>query len=175
MLEVKTFPADMSVFDVNRANPRETLLNGLFLETAKTEQGERSFYTYIAPGLLYNSPCLILVPPAGESALAFLENSFWLDFAAAHELFLHVLVPENGAWQLDGTDADYLNKVYMAIQSRRGYVTMQDNIYACGFGDGASVAHTACAKMASEWSGLFTFGDLTGALALGAETAQQAD
>ena len=57
MLEVKTFPADMSVFDVNRANPRETLLNGLFLETAKTEQGERSFYTYIAPGLLYNSPC----------------------------------------------------------------------------------------------------------------------
>ena len=36
MLEVKTFPADMSVFDVNRANPRETLLNGLFLETAKT-------------------------------------------------------------------------------------------------------------------------------------------
>ena len=169
MLEVKTFPADMSVFDVNRANPRETLLSGLFLETAKTEQGERSFYTYIKPGLLYNSPCLILVPPAGVQTQAFLEEGFWLDFAAAHELFLHVLVPENGAWQLDGTDADYLNKVYVAIQSRRGYVTMQDNIYAMGLADGADVAQQAVMKMSSEYSGLASFGELTDAALLNAE------
>lgn len=41
---------------------------------------------------------------------------------------------------------------------------MQDNIYLCGIGDGSFAAHQAARRMASEWSGLMTFGDLNGDL-----------
>ena len=39
MLEVKTFPKDMSVFEVNRSDARECFLSGLFEETVKLENG----------------------------------------------------------------------------------------------------------------------------------------
>ena len=160
MLEVKRFPKDMSVFEVNRADAKQCFLSGLFEETVKLEDGERSFYTYLKPGLHYNRPCLVVAPPAFPSVLNWLEKSFWPSFAEEHELFLHVLIPENGAWKLDGTDADYMNKVYMQIQSRQAYVTMQDNIYAIGLGNGAIIAQQAVMKMSSEWSGLASFGEL---------------
>ena len=35
MLEVKHFPKDMSVYEVNKANVKECLLTGLFEETVK--------------------------------------------------------------------------------------------------------------------------------------------
>ncbi|MBR2810881.1 MAG: prolyl oligopeptidase family serine peptidase, partial [Solobacterium sp.] len=76
-----------------------------------------------------------------------------------HEIFLHFAVAE-GSWNLDGTDGDYMNKVYLAVQSRRHYVVIQDNVYAMGFGRGAVIAQQAVMKMSSEWSGLATFGDL---------------
>ena len=101
MLEVKTFPKDMSVFEVNRSDARECFLSGLFEETVKLENETRSFYTYLKPGLRYNQPCLVVAPPASDDILQWLEESFWLSFAEAHELFLHVMIPENGAWKLE--------------------------------------------------------------------------
>ena len=53
-----------------------------------------------------------------------------------------------------------MNAVYVEAQARDYYVTMQDNFYACGIGDGADVAQQAAARMSSEWSGLMTLGDL---------------
>ena len=120
------------------------------------------------------SKSLAAVPPSDADPLEFLQSSGLRELAEKKRLYVHVLVPTK-PWQEDADAADFLNAVYAAVQGRDYYVTMQDNIYACGFGDGASVAHTACAKMASEWSGLFTFGDLSGALALGAETAQSSE
>ena len=169
MLEVKNFPKDMSVFEVNRADAKQCFLSGLFEETVKLESGIRSFYTYLKPGLHYNQPCLVVAPPASESVLNWLEESFWLSFAEEHDLFLHIMIPENGAWKPDGSDADYMNKVYMQIQSRQAYVTMQDNIYALGLGDGAVIAQQAVMKMSSEWSGLATFGELNADAMLNAE------
>ncbi|MBQ5951191.1 MAG: prolyl oligopeptidase family serine peptidase [Lachnospiraceae bacterium] len=163
MLEVKQFPKDMSVFEVDRADAKQCFLFGLFEETVKLENGTRSFYTYLKPGLHYNQPCLVVAPPASESVLTWLEESFWLSFAEDHDLFLHILKPENGAWDEGGADADYMNKVYMQIQSRQAYVTMQDNIYALGLGDGAVIAQQAVMKMSSEWSGLASFGELSAA------------
>ena len=49
MLEVKNFPKDMSVFEVNRADAKQCFLSGLFEETVKLESGIRSFYTYLKP------------------------------------------------------------------------------------------------------------------------------
>ena len=161
MLEVKHFPKDMSVYEVNKANVKECLLTGLFEETVKVGEAVRTFYTYLAPGLVYNQPCLVIAPPTDAPAAQWLEKSFWMTFAEEHKIFLHVLIPENGAWDLTGADADYMNKVYMQIQARQAYVTMQDNIYAMGFGDGAVIAQQAVMKMSSEWAGLASFGDLS--------------
>ena len=160
MLEVKHFPKDMSVYEVNKANVKECLLSGLFEESVKVGEATRTFYTFLAPGLVYNQPCLVIAPPTDAPAVEWLEKSFWMTFAEDHKIFLHVLIPENGAWDLTGTDADYMNKVYMQIQARQAYVTMQDNIYALGLGDGAVIAQQAVMKMSSEWSGLASFGDL---------------
>ncbi len=160
MLDIKTFPKDMSIFEVDRTQPRRCLLDGLFKETVEVDGKIRSFYTYLKPGLLYNQPCLVLAPPDDIPVEDYLENSFWFQFADEHEIFLHILLPENGLWNLDGSDADYMNRVYVQINSRSSYITMQDNIYAVGIGNGAAVAQQAVMKMSSEWSGLATFGDL---------------
>ena len=160
MLEVKSFPKDMSVFEVDHAAPRRCLVTGLFEEPVEVNGQTRSFYTYLKPGLVYNQPCVVVAPPDDVPVLDYLENSPWLAFAQAHDLFLHVLIPGQGGWDLDGADADYMNRVYVQINGRRGYVAMQDNIYAVGVGGGATVAQQAVMKMSSEWSGLATFGDL---------------
>lgn len=174
MFEVKHFPKDMSTFEVNKQSPIECLLTGLFEESTEVNGKARSFYTYIKKGLLYDSPCLVIVPPAEISTMDFLEQSFWVSFAEEHDLFLHILVPEDGRWQPDGADADYMNKVYIQIQSRQGYVTMQDNIYAIGIGSGADIAQQAVTKMSSEWSGMATFGDLSAHALLNAEVVSEA-
>ncbi|MBQ2159984.1 MAG: hypothetical protein II442_07545, partial [Oscillospiraceae bacterium] len=111
----------------------------------------------------------MVAPPASESVLTWLEESCLLSLAEDHDLFLHVLIPENGAWDQSGADADYMNKVYMQIQSRQAYVTMQDNIYALGLGEGAVIAQQAVMKMSSEWSGLASFGELNDKALLNAE------
>jgi len=160
MLEVKQFPADMSALEVDRTDPKRCLISGLFEETVEVAGQKRRFYTYIAPGLRSNQPCLVAAPPEGVSAADFLERGFWPKFAEAHQIFLHILEPENGTYRLDGSDAAYMNRVYVEIQSRKHYVTMQDNIYAVGIGRGAAIAQQAAMEMASEWSGLATFGEM---------------
>ena len=173
-LTIQPLPQDMSAIPVDLAHPNRTLLHGCFAERASVNGTERTFLTYIPEDLEYCQPCLAAVPPSDADPLEFLQSSGLRELAEKKRLYVHVLVPTK-PWQEDADAADFLNAVYAAVQGRDYYVTMQDNIYACGFGDGASVAHTACAKMASEWSGLFTFGDLSGALALGAETAQSSE
>ena len=161
MLEaVKHFPSDMGALKIDRADAKRCLVSGLFEETVKVGDVQRRFYTYIAPGLHSNQPCLVLAPPEDMPVLDYLEEGFWLDFAEKNQLFLHVLEPEDGKYRLDGTDAAYMNRVYVQIQSRQFYVTMQDNIYAVGVGGGAAVAQQAAMEMASEWSGLATFGEM---------------
>ena len=161
MLEIKQFPADMSALEVDHTDAKRCLISGLFEEKVEVSGQKRRFYTYIVPGLCSNQPCLVVAPPEDVSVLDFLENGFWIRFAEKNQIFLHILEPENGKYRLDGTDSAYMNKVYVEIQSRRFYVTMQDNIYAVGIGGGAAVAQQAAMEMASEWSGLATFGEMT--------------
>lgn len=160
MLEIKQFPGDMSALEVDREDPKRCLVFGLFEETVDVAGVNRPFYTYIAEGMSYNRPCLVLAPPEDISVPEYLENGFWLRFAGEHRFFLHVLEPVNGKYSLDGSDASYMNRVYVQIQSRRYYVTMQDNIYAVGVGRGAAVAQQAAIEMTGEWSGLATFGEM---------------
>ncbi len=160
-MEIRHFPPDTGDLEIDRSNMRRCLFQGLYEETSEWNGKQRTFYTWLTPGLLYNSPCLVVASPEGVSPADWLEHSPWKALADREKLFLHVLVPENGLWQTDGTDGDWMNRVYMEIQSRRHYVTMQDNIYGVGVGRGAVIAQQAAMKMTSEWSGLATFGDLT--------------
>lgn len=159
MMNIKEFPNDMSSLPIDFSNMKKCLLSGLFRECVEVHGEKRNFYTYLTPGLTYNQPCLIIAPSDDVSVLEFMENGFWERFAEKEKVFLHILEP-NGTWKLDGTDADYMNQVYIQVQSRKYYVTMQDNIYAFGIGKGATIAQQAAMKMTSEWSGLATFGDL---------------
>ena len=161
MLEVKSFPVDMSALEIDRTDTKRCLISGIFEESVQVGDSHRHLYTYIAPGMHNNRPCLVVAPPEQVPVLEYLEKTFWLDFAKKNQVFLHVLIPEGGAYCLDGSDAAYMNRVYMEIQSRRFYVTMQDNIYAVGVASGASVAQQAAMLMASEWSGLATFGEIS--------------
>lgn len=163
-MHVQTMPACMADLPVDLQHPNRALIHGLFAETVTVGQSRRGFLTYIPPEQEYCRPCLVTAIPAGEDPSLYLETAGLKDFADRHRLYLHLATPGNGQWNSDGTDADYLNAIYVAIQSRNYYVTMQDNIYLCGISDGALIAHQAAAKMASEWSGLMTFGDLTARL-----------
>ena len=161
-LPIRHFPADMSVFAPPARNFDRCFLSGLFEETVEADGERRSFYTYIAEGLPYDSPCLVIAPPDDADPAAFLVSSGLKEFADRERVFLHLLVPLNGAWNFDGSDADHMNMVYARVQSRDHYVTMQDNIYAFGFGRGATVAMQAAMKESQWWSGLGTIGPLAG-------------
>ena len=175
MLEVKTFPKDMSAFEVDRQVPRRCLTDGLFEETVEVNGAVRRFYTYIKRGLLYNQPCLVVAPPDDIPVLEYLEKSPWISLAEEHALFLHILIPEDDGWDMTGGDADYMNKAFVQINARRGYVVMQDNIYAIGVENGATIAQQAVMKMSSEWSGLATFGDMKPEALLNSEVVAEGE
>lgn len=162
-MDIKRFPEKMGDLPIDFSNPKRTLISGLFQETAKVGGQPRKFLTYIPEGLDYCQPCLVAAIPSGEKPEEYLETSGLKAFAEDKKLFLHLATSET-AWNADGSDADYLNAIYVAIQARDFYITMQDNIYLCGIGDGSFAAHQAARRMASEWSGLMTFGDLNGDL-----------
>lgn len=160
-LTIQEFPEHMSELAVDFEHPNRTLIHGCFQEKAVVQGTERSFLTYIPKNLEYCQPCLVAAIPSDAEPLAWLEESGLRRFADEKQLFLHVLTAKPGGWNTDGSDADFMNAVYAAIQARNSYVTMQDNIYACGIGDGAAIAHQAAQKMTSEWSGLFSFGSIS--------------
>lgn len=160
MLEVKQFPKDVSVFDVDPQDPRRCFFSGVFEESVEMNGCIRHFYTYLKPGLHYNQPCVVVAAPEGVSGPEYLAQSQWIPFADANNVFLFLAVPEDGKWDMDGDDGDYINQVFLQANSRKYYVTMQDNFYLFGVGAGASVAQQAAIRLSSNWSGLATFGDL---------------
>lgn len=173
MLDIKKFPEDKSIFKIDKCHINQCLFSGLFEETVEVGGEKRRFLTYLTPNLEYDHECIVVALPAAFSAEQFLEDGFWLEFADKKKIFLHILIPENNQWKEDGQDADYMNRVYVQIQSRNNYVVIQDNIYAVGVGDGAVIAQQAVMKMTSEWSGLATFGDMSANAMLNAEAIQK--
>ena len=159
-MNLKCFPEDMSALPVDPTDLGRTLVDGCFKQSVEVQGQKREFITYIPEKTASCSPCLVVAPPSGEDGLEYIERSGLKEFADEKKLFLFVMIPENAAWNLSGADADFMNAVYVEAQARDYYVTMQDNFYACGIGDGADVAQQAACRMSSEWSGLMTMGDL---------------
>lgn len=157
-LKVQKFPEKMADFPVDFAHPNRSLVQGYFEEWVWVNGDRRSFLTYIPENLEYCRPCLIVAIPSGKEGTEYAQESGLKKLADEEKLFLFLLESAPSGWEYGGQDADYMNAVYSAVQSRDYYVTMQDNIFACGIGDGAAIAHQAVQKMTSEWSGLFSFG-----------------
>ena len=161
MMTIKHFPESAADLPVDFSHPNKALLSGLFEENVNG----RTFLTYIPENQEYCRPCLIMAIDSKENPLDWFNASGIKEFADEHELFLHIAYCENGAWKTDGSDAEYLNGVYVKIQARDWYITMQDNIYLSAIGDASYIAHQAAKRMTSEYSGLMTFGDLSADLA----------
>ena len=157
---LKSFPEDMSALTVDPCDLGRTLIDGCYKQTVEVQGRSREFFTYIPEGTESCRPCLVVAPPSGEDGLEYMERSGLKAFADEKKMFLFLMIPEDGGWDLSGADADFMNAVYVEAQARDYYVTMQDNFYACGIGDGADVAQQAACRMSSEWSGLMTMGDL---------------
>ena len=175
-MTIQKMPVSMSAFPVDPADPAKVLLTGLFEETVEVKGEQRRFLTYLAPGLHNNRSAVVAVPPAGDEPVGFLERSGLRELADREQIFVSLLLAENGAWDLGGRDADYMNAVNVQVQACVYYVTLLgDNIYALGFGDGADVAQQACMKSTSQWSGLGTIGDLTKAAMLNALVSEGGD
>ena len=102
MLEVKKFPTDLSLIDVDTKEPKRCLVDGLFEESVDVNGEERTFYTYIKPGLLYNQSCLVIAVPDDVDTLEYIEKSPWLKFADKFDVFLHFLIPSKGGMESGG-------------------------------------------------------------------------
>ena len=160
MLTLNQFPKQMADLELDFDHLNRALINGCFEERVQIGKQERSFLIYIPKQIEYARPCIIAAPPSGADPLAFLEHSGLARLADENMLYTAVLTPPKEGWKLTPDDPAFMNAVYEAVQRRDYYVTIQDNIYACGAGEGAAVAQLAAAAMSSDWSGLMTFGDL---------------
>lgn len=177
MLTIKPLPQNVSELPVDFEHLNRALIQGCFREETIVAGKTRSFISYLPENIEYCQRCIVVCPPSDENPLEFLENSGLKELADRQKLYIFLMEKDGDNWKTDGTDADFMNAVYVKIQARDYYVTMQDNIYACGIGDGAVIAHKAVQKAASEWSGLFSFGELSVPLdsegAVGGETQEQ--
>lgn len=166
-MKLQKMPDSMAGFSVDLKDPSRLLISGAYEETVLIDGSERRFITYLAPGMHNNQNVVVVVPPAKEDPFKFLKESGLCEFADKNQVFVSLLVAEHGAWDFSGRDADYMNAVNVQIQARVYYVTLLgDNIYAYGIGDGADIAHQACMKSTSQWSGLGTIGNITEAAML---------
>ena len=140
--------------------PEKSQLHGLFRQSWKVGDTDRSMVTYLPEGFCHNNRALVVAPPSDADPTAFLDESGLGELADRDKLLIAILEPVDGHWDAAGADAAFMNAAYKKLQSREYYVVMQDCIYAMGFGDGADVAQEAARTMTSEWSGLAPFGTL---------------
>ena len=148
MLTLNQFPKQMADLELDFDHLNRALINGCFEERVQIGKQERSFLIYIPKQIEYARPCIIAAPPSGADPLAFLEHSGLARLADENMLYTAVLTPPKEGWKLTPDDPAFMNAVYEAVQRRDYYVTIQDNIYACGAGEGAAVAQLAAGPVA---------------------------
>jgi len=174
MLTIQSLPEKMSEIPLDWAHLNRALINGCFRETVQVGDQARSFLSYLPDEIEYCQRCIVVCPPAAADPLEFLESSGLKAMADQQKLYVFLMETNQPSWNQDETAVDFMNAVYVKIQARDYYVTMQDNIYALGVGDGAEVAQRAASRMSGDWSGLMTIGDLNVDLAKDSATEMEA-
>ena len=72
-MKIKQFPEKISQLPVDFSHPNRALISGLYEESVKVNQAERSFLTYIPEHQEYCRPCVVAAVPSGENPLEYLE------------------------------------------------------------------------------------------------------
>ena len=169
---LQNLPSSMSELEIDLNDPGRLLISGAYEEHVMIDKEDYTYIAYLTPGLHNNCNCLVVAIPSNQQPLEFLQQSGLKKLGDEEQIFIVLAIPKNGRWNMDGSDADYLNAVNIQVQSRDYYVTLLgDNIYCYGIGDGANIAHQAAMKSTSQWSGLGTIGNLSAAAMLNAHVS----
>lgn len=155
-MNFRRFPTDMSALPVDRRHLRRCLVSGWFSETAGSGC---NFCTYLAPGLEYSRPSLIITPPveADPSEWIWKNQDLWESFALENKVFLHFLLSGEEE-DTSGTGEGPLEMVRRETHSRTHYVEIPDNLYLMGFGSGARAAQRTAGAHTEEYAGMALFG-----------------
>ena len=153
-------PPKSDQIPVDLMKPEKSQLHGMFYQEWEIDGKLRRMLTYIPEGFCHNNRCIIAAGPEDIKPEEVLDKYYLGDLADRDKVLVCILEPLDGNWDHDGADADFMDQAYKRVQNRQFFVVMQDCIYAMGFGEGAVIAHQAVQRMASEWSGLASFGDI---------------
>lgn len=162
MMEIKQFPADVSDL-YEKIDPDDiyhTQLAGLFERRLDvTEEngntGSRTvtdtFFIYIPESCYQSGPTAVLIPPSGQTAAGFLENSGWKETADKNGILLQIAEP--------GKSFAYARALAEMIRDRAYYNINKAFIYLAGYGDGAKTAQMMALDCPSRFAGAACIGD----------------
>ena len=115
---IQEFPKIADMYRMlDPANPYRTVVSGLFRQTVKVGDAERSFLVYIAKDNAQYQPYLFVVPDARQDPVAVLEKGGWKKIADERGMIVIVAQTPDRRWTAE-RDLEYLNKVY-AIRHER--------------------------------------------------------
>jgi poly(3-hydroxybutyrate) depolymerase len=144
-------------------NPYLVPFTGLFNQTIKVGEIERTFKTYIPPALEHQAWSLFIILPSGESALTFLEESGWRRIADKGKFYVF-MAEAKGKWDLSGkgSEVQYITEVVNTTKKRQFYSPYPSGmVYLIGYRDGATLAQQTAMATPTTWSGLASFGALS--------------
>lgn len=157
-LEIKEFPKSGDMYKLlDPADPYKTVISGLFRQTSKIGNLERSFLVYIAKNNAQYQPYLVIIPDAKQDPIALLEKSGWKEIADAEGMILIIAESSDRTWDLD-RDLVYLEKMYADSHIRNWYNAQKGNNYLVAYGSGAAVAQAWAMARPANFCSFATFG-----------------
>jgi hypothetical protein len=112
VINIQQFPSIGDMYKMlNPADPYKTVVSGLFRQTVKVGNGERSFLVYIAKDNAQYQPYLVIIPEANQNPVKLLQESGWKEVADAHGMILIITESPDGKWNLD-RELEYLERMY---------------------------------------------------------------
>jgi poly(3-hydroxybutyrate) depolymerase len=157
-MDIQKFPKSGDMYKMlNPADPYKTVVSGLFRQTVKVGDGERSFLVYIAKENAQYQPYLVIIPDVKQDPVALLEKSGWKEIADANGMILIITESPDRKWDLD-RELVYLEKMYSVSHVRNWYNVQKGNNYLVAYGNGASIAQAWAMKTPANFCSFATFG-----------------
>ncbi|MDK9712040.1 alpha/beta hydrolase-fold protein [Acidaminobacter sp.] len=141
-------------------DPMRLPYTGLYEQTVTIGNLTRTFKAYIPESGVHCASSVFILPPNGETAADFIEDSGWMEIADKNGFYLFVPEPFEGEWKQDGTEVDYIKAVVAETAKRVYYNPYPGNMYILGYQEGATVAQQAAMRTPNSWAGLATFGEI---------------
>jgi poly(3-hydroxybutyrate) depolymerase len=159
VINIQQFPPIGDMYKMlNPADPYRTVISGLFRQTVKVGNGERSFLVYIAKDNAQYQPYLVIIPDANQNPVKLLQEGGWKEVADANGMILIITESPDGKWNMD-RELEYLERMYAVSHTRNWYNVQKGNNYLVGYGNGAFIAQAWAMKKPANFCSFATFGD----------------